>query len=163
MAGVSTTAAVLSMLTAYRTHRRLRPRIKIELSRFTSHLADTDGAQTYYLCLPMRVVNDGASKVSVEEIRLHFRYYTQGAATSWGTKPSDTGGCTYTPAEPLVVDPMDGTKFEPVFEFRAINPHNLRVRSGHYRLALSNGREIYGRLERWDVSSARSKFNYRDR
>lgn len=157
--GIAAGAAALSMLVAYLTYRRLRPRVVIELKT----LASLDGAYTAdgrtQVVAGMRLVNRSASTARVEGFWLRLKLETQGATYPGGIEKRTSGRGRYELEEPLVIAPMDGVKVEARFDQGRMNLYSFPVDSGQIQAVLSNGRRIQRKLSWSDVASLRAAYS----
>ncbi|MFE6127029.1 hypothetical protein ACFQ6Q_01950 [Streptomyces sp. NPDC056437] len=142
--GISAAAAAASMLVAYLTYRRLRPRVTIRVQ--SVHHYEIPNGQPQLLA-SLRLVNRSASAARVEIIRLRFV-----------AKQGRVRGGSYEPEEPLIIGPMDGVKIGAVFDMRWMNPLQLSVDSGEIIAELGDGRNIRRKLDDYNVISANIAF-----
>lgn len=155
IAGIAAGAAALSMLVAYLTYRRLRPRVVIKLE----HIHVLQGALTAdgkpQVIVKMRLINRSASAARIEVFRLWLRFDTGGATYPGGLKKGDRSLGRRELEDPLVIGPMDGVKFEAVFDKRNLNLFSFPVDSGKIDAVLSDGRTIRRKLDDAGITSLR--------
>lgn len=129
----SAAAATVNMTVAYRTFRRVRPKIKVRLWRtgLAAYEAGDNPAQHQFI---LRFLNNGTTPVSVERIELwtYLKRYRRGYIVHG--KRFERGFPNY---EPPVVPALDGTTYRYNVPRSAKPDDDMRMR---FRVLLSNGR-----------------------
>jgi hypothetical protein len=154
--GISAGAAAASLLIAYLTYRRLRPRIAVKVE-LVSGLVNGAGGRPR-LRVVVRLINRSASQVQVEKLHLHYRY----AKGEEAALHRDGGGWPYEPEEPLIIEPMGAVKVNADFDM-GMNPRRLRVDTGNLTARLSDGRRARGKLDDYKIASMNIAFRDADK